>query len=69
MNNQHARSNNPTIIVGNRSQRVSDPVQLTIDELERSGRDLRNVTLEEFKTLLTRTLRRRAACDEHLVSC
>jgi hypothetical protein len=57
------------MIAGNRSQRVFDPVQLTVDELERSGRDLRNVTLEEFKALLTRNLRRRANCDEHLVSC
>ncbi len=69
MNKQQAKPNYAAMIAGNRLQHVSDPVQFTLDELERSGRDLRNVTLEEFKTLLTRTLSRRAARNEHLVSC
>ena len=69
MNQQHTKVNYAAIIADNRSQRVSDPVQLTLEQLERSGRDLRNVTLEEFKTLLMRTVRSHAAREEHLVSC
>ncbi|MBT4867863.1 MAG: hypothetical protein HON53_22405 [Planctomycetaceae bacterium] len=69
MNKPHITTNEAAASANYRSQRDSDPVQLTLDELERSGRDLRNVTLDEFKTLLTRTVRERAAREEHLVSC
>ena len=69
MNKPHTKPNYAEITAANRSQSESDPVQITLNELERSGRDLRNVTLEEFKTLLMRTERKRAAREEHLVSC
>jgi|GEM_PF-2332045 hypothetical protein len=69
MNKPHITTNKATVSANYRSQRDSDPVQLTLHELEQSGRDLRNVTLEEFKSLLTRTVRERAAREEHLVSC
>ena len=69
MKKPHITTNESAVSANYRSQRVSDPVQLTLNELERSGRDLRNVTLDEFKALLTRTVSEHAAREEHLVSC
>ena len=69
MNERQDNLSYAAIIAEQRSHRACDVVQQTLDELEESGRDLRNVTLDEFKTLLMRTIRKQSARSSHLVSC
>lgn len=66
MNELQRNPNYAAIIANDRPLCAADPVQQTLNELEQSGRDLRNVTLDEFKSLLARTISQASA---NLVGC